>query len=526
MIEENTIDYNAEKNLIIIKIKWTHENISILRNIPTSKYNTETKEWTICGDFARFINSEFSTLDKTTAFINKIADIEKHTTELSDFNSEIEKAVDFSQPFGKRTLFKHQVEGVKHILKNEKSIVAADLGTGKTTMALVAMNLTKLPIHVIAPVSLHDNWKREAQELNVNITKILSSSNIPQPPNDPMCLIVDEAHYFQNEGANRTKNFLNYCSNATFLALLSGTPIKNGRPENIFPLLTAIRHPIAANKDFFYKRYCKAERNRWRKRVTKGGANLTELHTIISGKMFVKKKSECLDLPAKSRILTIAEPSDQEQGMFDLVFKSLQERYYDRVKTGKIKENNEALVILSQIRHAASWAKVSTTKRLVEELVKEERPAVVFLNYKDSATALKGELDEICPTALLTSDVSAGNRDALVQDFQKGIYKAIICTYGTGGVGITLTASSDIILTDRPWTPGEAVQAEDRVHRIGTVNPVTAIWIQQHEIDKKIDKLLIEKQMNVSEVVSGTRDTLEFADTIEAQAEQILSEIF
>lgn len=523
---ENSINYDKETNKIIIKVTHNTAAYTKIRNTPTAKYEPELKAWSIAGDFAFYIAGEFSELNKSTDFLQKIADINAKTLEIQQFNEDVEAEVDFSKPFGTRTLFAHQIEGVKHILRNQKSIIAADLGTGKTTMALVGMHLTRLPIHVIVPVSLQENWKREASLLNVTIDKLMPSSNIGDPPDTDFALICDEVHMMQNLMANRTKKFLNYASKASFISLLSGTPIKNGRPENIYPLLVAIRHPIAFNKDFFYKRYCKAERNKWRKRITKGGANLLELHTTISDKMFIKQKADCLDLPPKSRILTIAEPSDQEQGMFDLIFKALQDRYYKRLREGTIKENSEALVILSQVRHAASWAKVSTTTRIVEELIKENRPVVLFINYKDSAEALKSELDTICPTTILTSDIPHLERDDRVQAFQAGKYKAIICTYGTGGVGITLTAASDVILVDRPWSPGEALQSEDRVHRIGTIYPVTAIWIQQHQVDKRIDDLILEKQKNVNEVILGIRDTIEFNDTIEGHAEEILGSIF
>ncbi len=37
-------------------------------------------------------------------------------------------------------------------------------------------------------------------------------------------------------------------------------------------------------------------------------------------------------------------------------------------------------------------------------------------------------------------------------------------------VGLTLTRSHTVVLLDRPWTPGDTAQAEDRVRRIGQVS--------------------------------------------------------
>ena len=46
-------------------------------------------------------------------------------------------------------------------------------------------------------------------------------------------------------------------------------------------------------------------------------------------------------------------------------------------------------------------------------------------------------------------------RQVMVDKFQSGLSSVFICTFGAGGVGLTLTAASTIILLDRPWTPGQ-----------------------------------------------------------------------
>ncbi len=523
---DDTITYDSTTDRIIFVTPRHSDLMSAVRSIPMGRYNPQYSHYDLPGIFAFYVAKRFSDVTQTAAFREHLAALTARSDRRKASYDTTFNAVDFSKPFGTRVLFRHQVEGVSHILQHQRSIVAADLGTGKTSMALAAMHLSRLPIHVIAPVSLHATWQREAAVLRVAIDRLMSASNIPDPLEASVALIVDEAHYFQNDKAVRTKRFLAYAATAEYLALVTGTPIKNGRPANLYPLLVAIHHPIAVDREYFYKRYCDATRDRWGKLTAKGATNLLELHEILSDKLFVRQKADCIDLPPKTRILTIAEPSEEEQNVFSQAFAALRERYLARVRAGVVRGNSEALVILSQMRHAASWAKVSTVTRIVIELAEENRPAVIFMNYRDSAEALRKAVSEVCPTTLLTSDVPPNERDRRIQAFQNGQYKAIVCTYGTGGVGITLTASTDVILADRPWTPGEAIQAEDRVHRIGTPSPVTAIWIQQHRIDEAIDSILLEKQLNVTEVLLGRRDTIEFGETIEAQAEAILSAIF
>jgi hypothetical protein len=56
-------------------------------------------------------------------------------------------------------------------------------------------------------------------------------------------------------------------------------------------------------------------------------------------------------------------------------------------------------------------------------------------------------------------------------------------------------------LLDRPWTPGDADQAEDRVRRIGQTHPVKSIWISAFEIDDSIDTMLKQKSATTSAVL-------------------------
>lgn len=50
---------------------------------------------------------------------------------------------------------------------------------------------------------------------------------------------------------------------------------------------------------------------------------------------------------------------------------------------------------------------------------------------------------------------------------------------------------------------GDAVQAEDRVRRIGQTRPVKSYWLRAFQIDNQIDELIEEKTMNSSAVISG-----------------------
>jgi hypothetical protein len=85
---------------------------------------------------------------------------------------------------------------------------------------------------------------------------------------------------------------------------------------------------------------------------------------------------------------------------------------------------------------------------------------------------------------------------------QEGLSPVFVCTYGAGGVGLTLTAASTIILLDRPWTPGDTRQAEDRVRRIGQTKAVKAIWMSAFDMDIQVDEMLESKTQTSNAVLA------------------------
>jgi SNF2 family DNA or RNA helicase len=85
---------------------------------------------------------------------------------------------------------------------------------------------------------------------------------------------------------------------------------------------------------------------------------------------------------------------------------------------------------------------------------------------------------------------------------QAGLSPVFVCTFGAGGVGLTLTAAATVILLDRPWTPGETLQAEDRVRRIGQSKEVKSLWMSAFEMDKQIDYMLESKKQTSSAVLA------------------------
>jgi SNF2 family DNA or RNA helicase len=419
----------------------------------------------------------------------------------------------------------YQVKGVQWLLAHSRdglgpgAILADDMGCGKTVEALVAARSLQLanngcPIFVICPVSLGQNWHKEAAYVGVEV-ETFSWAKLPAILEKPYILIADEAH--QAQGGSKTKRgkeLLALCKSPNCIAawLLTGTPMKNGRPINLLPLLEAIDHPVARDKFAYMKRYCNFHYKQiGQKNVpdSSGSSFLAELSEKISDRLLRRTKLEVLkELPGKTRIVKPVEETRAFKAALIQVVADYKKRVSDLCEIDPEKARTladaEALVTLGKFRETSSFHKIEETVEMARELLDSGQSVVIFTEFMSTAELLHESLGG----ELLTGKTKISERQALVDRFQAGESKVFIGTIKAGGVGITLTAASNLILVDRAWTPGDVEQAEDRINRMGQVNACFVYWLLMGEVDRAIDELLVQKSERIELMMRGKRKTL------------------
>jgi SNF2 family DNA or RNA helicase len=216
-----------------------------------------------------------------------------------------------------------------------------------------------------------------------------------------------------------------------------------------------------------------------------------------------RSKRHCLDLPPKQRRhhpvhLDAAAAADFQHRLDAAVA-----RYRRRAARGEVRRDAEALAAFTALRRIGSLHKLPATGRLVEELLDAGESVVVFTAFVDTAESLHRALAGERRGVLLVGRVPQAARQGLVDTFQSGERRLLVATMGTGGLGFTLHRARHVVLVERPWTPGDAEQAEDRCHRIGMGSCLTAHWLQLGVADRLVDGLIADKAERIQQVLGG-----------------------
>ena len=141
-----------------------------------------------------------------------------------------------------------------------------------------------------------------------------------------------------------------------------------------------------------------------------------------------------------------------------------------------------------------SSAKLDRAEDLARQLIGNGEKVVIFSTFKESVYELQKRLKDfnvVIGTGDLKDEEVAANKDKFQEDLS---INAFIGTWQKCGTGITLNKASYMIFIDVPWTAGVFQQAQDRIHRIGTKNPVFIYHlITKDTIDERVREIVNDK---------------------------------
>jgi SWI/SNF-related matrix-associated actin-dependent regulator of chromatin subfamily A-like protein 1 len=138
----------------------------------------------------------------------------------------------------------------------------------------------------------------------------------------------------------------------------------------------------------------------------------------------------------------------------------------------------------------------------IEDFLASGEALVVFARHVDVQKAVVARF----PEALhLLGEDSMPARERAIAEFQTpGGPQLIVCATRVAAQGITLTRASNVAFLELEWTPAMHDQAEDRCHRIGQHDAVTAWYLLAADtIDETMSRLIQSKRATVAAVTDG-----------------------
>lgn len=541
LITEHTDKY-------IIEFKYNPAIVQAVRDIPGRKFDYENKRWEVkknglnTPDVQRFAN-RFG--------FRMVKDGEKVQEPEGDFTIPPLPELDPVLLSGlKRTLFNFQTTGVAYALEKKRLIIGDQMGLGKTTQAIAAIDIAHaFPCLVICPSSLKFNWQREwetvcgknaiilSDRIRHNFTKYFDSGmahvfivnfeslkkyfveSINKPPDKPLRLnhiifnskrdffksvIIDESHRVKSIKAQQTKFTKGICEGKEYIMALTGTPVVNKPVDLISQLGIIDRFKELGGYGYFTKRYCNGYHE---------ASNLKELNYKLNTTCYYsRKKSEVLkDLPPKMRQVVYCDIDPVHRQEYNVAetdlatylaqFKGYTAEQIDRSMRGEI------MVRIGKLKNISARGKLGDVYSFIDDVLEAGEKLVVFAHLKEVIDKLKQQY----PGSLtITGDDSPAERQYAVDAFQQDPgRKLILCSIFAAGVGITLTASSRVAFVELGWTAAVHDQCEDRCHRIGQQDSVQCTYfIGKGTVDEDVYKI-IERKRFIGGTVSGNSDDAE-----------------
>jgi hypothetical protein len=153
---------------------------------------------------------------------------------------------------------------------------------------------------------------------------------------------------------------------------------------------------------------------------------------------------------------------------------------------------------LPEMGDVFAGAKLWVALQLLVRCTRQGRKSLVFSRSKRLLRLLSCLLkDWRVPHVQVDGDTASEQRFVEVQRFNDAsdVWVCLLTTQ-VGGVGLTFTAASAVVLLDPSWNPSADAQAVDRVHRIGQARDVTVFrLVTCGTVEEKVYRNQIFKRM-------------------------------
>lgn len=445
--------------------------------------------------------------------------------------------------------YPYQQEGIAYGLEKKRLIIGDEPGLGKTLQSIGIVDTAgAYPCLVICPSSLKINWQREFDKFTDKKALVLDNATRTTWPyllkmgmfhvavvnyeslrkyfvwdikggksfrlkDVVFCpqirmfksIIIDESHRVKDPSAQQTIFTKGLSVGKEWIILLSGTPVVN-RPEDLVAQLSIMgRLQDFGGRAQFVADYCTDPKDK----EAEPAVPLSVLsRQLYANCMIRREKAKVLpQLPDKTRIDLYVDISNAPE--YNLAAADLAAYLHEYTECTdweiRRKMRMEALVRFMTLRQLATLGKVAQAVDFIRTFLDSGKKLIVFCSLHEVVDALV----KAFPGAVtVTGRDSAVAKQSAVDAFQNNPEtRLIVCSIKAAGVGLTLTASSNVAFVELAWTYADCCQCEDRAHRIGQKDNVTCYYLLgRGTIDQTIYALIHRKKSIAAEIMNSDDD--------------------
>ena len=332
-------------------------------------------------------------------------------------------------------------------------------------------------------------------------------------------LAVDESTTIKNPKAARTKSLVKLSKLATFRRILTGFPITQS-PLDLYSQAEVLSPSLLGFSSFYsfqnyFGQVVKRSFGARSFRQVVGYRNLDELNSRVDKFSYRVLKKDCLDLPSK-----VYQRREVEMT-------KMQKQYYEQIKENAIllledmesvSVNNILTQILRLHQITCGFVKTDTGEEididnnrideLIDVLAEMQGKVIIWANYRRNIQEIVSTIEGLAGPRSVASyygDTPEDERENVIRRFQdpNSELQYFVGNTQTGGYGITLTQSQNVVYYSNSFDLEKRLQSEDRAHRIGQTNKVTYVdLVSKGTVDEKIVKALRSK-LNLAQEVLG-----------------------
>ena len=439
-------------------------------------------------------------------------------------------------------LYEFQKAGVYVLSKLSHALLADEMGLGKTIEAISWVHNRRVENKgtlCIVPASVKWKWAREIKRARprdsimvIDSPEVTNLGGLFGTPDWVIvnyeriwrpgvkaairkahfhAVILDEAHRIKNPQANRSKVAMECAQKVAEVICLTGSPIIN-RPEEIFNILVALNYFKKADRWWFLRRFCGAEkesywvtgangpeqRSHW---DFSGASNLSELHNHLRALMVRRLKKDVLkDLPPKVYSYHLVhELTNQSK------YQAHEQQLIRAIQAGSISAHSQNHTLM-ELKRLCAMGKVGAMAERLKACADEGQKTVVFCSYLEPLRQLRSKFRS--SSVMIEGADNSREKDRKVEQFQNNKFTLAALVSTATAVGFDMTAAGHVFFLDLPWSPSEKLQAEDRAHRIGQTRGLQVCnMLAPNSIDERLMGILQRKANVINQAVDGADPT-------------------